>query len=99
MSDDLRPNPDAMLSEARKHRRGKLRLFLGMAPGVGKTYAMLSEAHQRRAAGYDVLIGWVDTHKRKETDALTRGLEILPRLRVKRGPVVEETLDIKAALV
>lgn len=98
MSDDLRPNPEAMLSEARKHRRGKLRLFLGMAPGVGKTYAMLSEAHQRRAAGYDVLIGWVDTHKRKETDALTRGLEILPRLRVKRGPVDEETLDLDEIL-
>ena len=80
--EDLRPDPEAMLAETREKTLGKLRIFLGMAPGVGKTYAMLAEAHQRKNAGLDVLIGWVDTHKRKDTEALTRGLEILPRKRI-----------------
>lgn len=92
--DDLRPNPEAMLAQANKHSRGKLRLFLGMAPGVGKTYAMLSEAHQRRASGLDVLIGWVDTHKRKDTEALLKGLDVLPRKFVQRGTIQEGTLDV-----
>lgn len=92
--DDLRPNPEAMLAQANKHARGKLRLFLGMAPGVGKTYAMLSEAHQRHAAGLDVLIGWVDAHGRKDTEALLKGLDVLPRKVVRRGSIQEGTLDV-----
>lgn len=96
--DDLRPSPDAMLAQANKHARGKLRLFLGMAPGVGKTYAMLSEAHQRRAAGLDVLIGWVDAHGRQDTEALLNGLEVLPRKYVQRGRIQEGTLDVDEIL-
>lgn len=57
--EDLRPDPEAMLAQTREKTLGKLRIFLGMAPGVGKTYAMLAEAHQRKNAGLDVLIGWV----------------------------------------
>lgn len=95
---DTRPCPNALLDDTVKRRRGCLRLFIGMAPGVGKTYAMLSEAHQRRAAGRDVLIGWVDTHKRMETEALCRGLEVLPRRRVLRGNMVEEALDLDEIL-
>ena len=92
--DGRRPDPEAVLAEANKHRRGKLRLFLGMAPGVGKTYAMLTEAHQRRTAGLDILIGWVDTHNRQDTDALTRGLDILPRKLVRRGNIMQGVLDV-----
>jgi two-component system sensor histidine kinase KdpD len=74
-----RPDPDALLAEARKAGRGELRVFLGMAPGVGKTYEMLSSAQRRRAEGLDVVVGVVETHGRKETEALCEGLEILPR--------------------
>lgn len=64
MPNDIRPDPNAVLAETEKARRGKLKLFLGMAPGVGKTYAMLAEARQVRASGHEILIGWVDTHGR-----------------------------------
>ena len=74
-----RPDPDAMLQEVKKNERGQLRIFLGMAPGVGKTYAMLTEAHQRRQSGKDVLIGWVETHRRSDTEALLKGLTVLAR--------------------
>ena len=96
--EDLRPDPEAMLAQTREKTLGKLRIFLGMAPGVGKTYAMLAEAHQRKNAGLDVLIGWVDTHKRKDTEALTRGLEILPRKRIEYNGISVETLDIDEIL-
>ena len=96
--EDLRPDPEAMLAQTREKTLGKLRIFLGMAPGVGKTYAMLAEAHQRKNAGLDVLIGWVDTHKRKDTEALTRGLEILPRKRTEYNGISVETLDIDEIL-
>lgn len=96
--DDLRPDPDAVLAQTNEAPRGKLRIFLGMAPGVGKTYAMLAEAHQRKKAGLDILIGWVDTHKRKDTEALTRGLEILPRKKVEHGGITVGTLDIDEIL-
>jgi two-component system sensor histidine kinase KdpD len=74
-----RPDPDALLAEAKRAGRGELRVFLGMAPGVGKTFAMLSSAQRRKAEGLDVVVGVVETHGRKETEALCEGLEILPR--------------------
>lgn len=92
------PNPEAVLEEAQRRSRGKLRLFLGMAPGVGKTYAMLTEAHQRRKSGKDCLIGWVDTHSRPDTMRLLKGLEILPRKRMRRGAVWTEELDVDEIL-
>lgn len=98
MPNDIRPDPNAVLAETEKARRGKLKLFLGMAPGVGKTYAMLAEARQVRASGHEILIGWVDTHGRTETQALTEGLDILPRRRARRGSMEVGALDIDEIL-
>lgn len=96
--DERRPDPDALLALAEKDRRGKLTVFLGAAPGVGKTYAMLSRARRLKADGVDVVVGLVETHGRGETAALLDGLEILPRRRVAhRGRMLEE-FDLDAAL-
>ena len=74
--------------------RGKLRVFFGMCPGVGKTYAMLSAARQRRAEGVDVVVGLVETHGRVETEALLAGLTVLPRRKLEYRGVVLEELDL-----
>lgn len=96
--DERRPDPDALLALADKDRRGKLTVFLGAAPGVGKTYAMLSRARRLKADGVDVVVGLVETHGRGETAALLEGLELLPRRRVAhRGRMLEE-FDLDAAL-
>jgi two-component system sensor histidine kinase KdpD len=95
-----RPSPEALLEAARREdsRIGKLRIFVGAAPGVGKTYEMLRTARDRRKDGYDVVIGVVETHGRKETQALLRGLEVIPRRRVEyRGQTLEE-MDLDAIL-
>ncbi|EJW11607.1 Osmosensitive K+ channel histidine kinase KdpD [Rhodovulum sp. PH10] len=93
-----RPDPDALLAEAGKAGRGRLKVFFGSAPGVGKTYAMLEEARARRAAGIDVVIALIETHGRPETAALLDGLEQLPRRDVPyRGRVVAE-MDLDALL-
>ncbi len=76
--DDQRPSPDALLAEARREGRGRLKIFLGAAPGVGKTYAMLGAAHGRLRDGVDVAAGVIETHGRSETVALVEGLEVLP---------------------
>ncbi len=95
---DSRPDPDALLALAQRARRGKLTVFLGAAPGVGKTYAMLARARQLKADGVDVVIGIVETHGRSETAALLEGLEVLPRRAVAyRGRLLEE-FDLDAAL-
>ncbi len=93
-----RPNPDQLLAkiqaEETSSHRGKLKIFLGYVAGVGKTYAMLEAAHQRREEGIDVVIGYVETHGRKETDNLVQGLELLPRKQTDyRGTHLEE-MDI-----
>ena len=81
MMDD-RPDPDALLAlakaEEERARRGKLKVFFGATAGVGKTYAMLEAARELQRRGVDVVVGWVETHGRKETEALLEGLEILP---------------------
>src|SRR5499425_1328292 len=90
---DQRPSPEALLEAARREegRVGKLRIFVGAAPGVGKTYEMLQSARARRKDGYDVVVGVVETHGRKETEALLEGLETVPRERVVyRGQLLEE---------
>lgn len=93
-----RPDPDALLALARREGRGRLKVFLGAAPGVGKTFEMLAEAHRRHAGGADILIGIVETHGRAETQAAIGGLPVLPRARLAyRGQVIEE-FDIDAAL-
>ena len=74
-----------------ERERGRLRVYLGMAPGVGKTYRMLEEGHRRTARGTDLVVGFVEPHGRPETEKLLDGLEIVPRRRVEyRGVVVEE---------
>ena len=85
-----RPSPDALLELARGEEagRGRLKVFLGAAPGVGKTYEMLISARSRQAAGTDVVAGIVETHGRAETEALLTGLEIVPRKAYRiQGPV------------
>ena len=93
-----RPDPDALLAQAGAEKRGRLWVFLGAAPGVGKTYAMLQRAAALKAAGVDIVLGLVETHGRGETEALVKGLEILPRRSLTyRGQQIEE-LDLDAAL-
>ena len=95
---DERPSPEALLEQAKKEGRGKLKIFLGAAPGVGKTYEMLTQARQRRLAGTDVVIGVVETHGRIDTDALTKGFESVPKKRsLYKGHVVAE-MDLDAIL-
>jgi two-component system sensor histidine kinase KdpD len=102
MPEALRPNPDLLLAavkaEELEHARGKLKVFLGYAAGVGKTYAMLEAAHQRRREGEDVVVGFVETHGRAETDALLEGLELLPRKRVEYRSTTLEEMDVDAIL-
>ena len=95
-----RPSPEALLEAARREesRIGKLRIFVGAAPGVGKTYTMLETARARKKDGYDVVVGVVETHGRKETEALVEGLEAIPRRHVEyKGRSLEE-MDIDAII-
>src|ERR1700728_751540 len=80
-----RPSPEALLEAARREDRsiGKLRIFVGAAPGVGKTYEMLQQAHARKKDGYDVVAGVVETHGRSETEALLEGVEVVPPRRIE----------------
>jgi two-component system, OmpR family, sensor histidine kinase KdpD len=95
---DRRPSPEALLERAHQEDRGKLKIFLGAAPGVGKTYEMLMSARARKADGVDVVIGVVETHGRKETEALVHGLEIVPRQEIEyKGQALDE-MDIDAIL-
>src|SRR5215813_13656738 len=96
---EQRPSPEALLAAAAREQRGKLKIFLGAAPGVGKTYEMLQTARRHKAEGVDVVIGVVETHGRKETEALVEGLEVVPRRRVTyQGHTLNE-MDIDAVLV
>lgn len=103
MPDSLtRRDPDALLAaiqdEDRQTARGKLLVFLGYAAGVGKTYSMLQAAQQRQREGVDVVVGYLETHGRAETDALLAGLEIIPRRQVVyRGAALSE-MDVDAVL-
>ena len=97
---EVRPSPEALLEAARREegRTGKLRIFVGAAPGVGKTYEMLQTARARKKDGYDVVVGIVETHGRKETKALLEGLEIVPRRQVEyKGRSLEE-MDLDAII-
>ncbi len=91
-----RLKPEDFLRLIEKSRLGKLKIYLGHAAGVGKTFAMLEEAHRLKKAGVDVVIGWVETHGRKETEELLDGLEILPRKKTPHANTIVETLDVEA---
>ncbi|MBN9691840.1 MAG: sensor histidine kinase KdpD [Verrucomicrobia bacterium] len=102
MTDSDRPNPDALLKavqrEEQSRQRGRLKVFFGMSPGVGKTYAMLEAARRELASGRDVVIGYVETHGRTETEALTRGLPQLPRREMEYRGVRLTELDLDGLL-
>ena len=99
---DQRPDPNTLLAcvqEDESHQaRGKLKIFLGATVGVGKTYAMLAAAHEQRTEGVDVAVGWVQTHGRAETEALVRGLAVLPRCAVAYHGTIVDEFDLDAAL-
>ncbi len=96
-----RPNPDALLAalkDSAPSARGRLKVFLGMCPGVGKTFAMLSEGQKAAQAGVDVVVGVVETHGREDTAALLTGLELTPRRAVEhRGTSLDE-MDMDAII-
>jgi two-component system sensor histidine kinase KdpD len=93
-----RPDPDALLAATARPGRGRLKVFLGMSPGVGKTYEMLRAARRRKAEGGDVLVGVVETHGRKDTQALLRGLEVLSRKPIEHRERTLLEFDLDAAL-
>jgi two-component system, OmpR family, sensor histidine kinase KdpD len=97
---DQRPSPEALLEAVRREesRAGRLKIFVGAAPGVGKTYEMLQQARARKRDGYDIIVGVIETHGRKETEALLEGLEVLPRRKIQyRGQWLEE-MDLDAII-
>ena len=102
VGEPLRADPDVLLAaiekEAAAQRRGRLKVFLGMSAGVGKTYAMLEAAHRARREGREVIIAYVETHGRTETDALVTGLPFVPRRKVEYRGVTLEEMDIDAVL-
>jgi two-component system sensor histidine kinase KdpD len=98
VSTEPRPDPDALLAATRRAGRGRLKLFLGAAPGVGKTCAMLKAAHERLSAGDDLLVGLVETHGRADTAALLDGLPVWPRRAVAAGGGRLDELDLDGLL-
>jgi two-component system, OmpR family, sensor histidine kinase KdpD len=97
---DQRPSPEALLEALRRQDSpaGKLKIFVGAAPGVGKTYEMLQSAHAKLKAGVDVVVGFVETHGRAETEALVRGLEVIPRKRIAYKDQILEEMDLDAVI-
>jgi two-component system, OmpR family, sensor histidine kinase KdpD len=93
-----RPRPEDFLELVQRARRGRLKLYIGFAAGVGKTFQMLEEAHVLRKRGVDVVVGFVETHGRAETAALIDGLEVVPRRRIDYRAVVVEEMDLDAVL-
>jgi len=100
MNEDSRPDPDTLLRhiEGEALQRGRLKVFLGYAAGVGKTYAMLEAAHQRQTEKVDVVAVYIETHGRTETEALLKGLEVLPRRQISYRGVTLEEMDTDAVL-
>ena len=100
--DPQRPDPDELLArvqaEEERQARGKPKVFLGYAAGVGKTYAMLEAAHQRLSEGIDVAAGYVETHGRAETDLLLQDLEVIPRRQLEYRGTIQTEMDLDAVL-
>ena len=99
---DQRPDPDALLAslhrEEQRAQRGKLKVFFGMCPGVGKTFAMLRAAQQELREKVDLVVGVVETHGRKETEALLAGLPVIPRLEIAYKGIRISEMDLEAIL-
>lgn len=102
-TDDNRPDPDKLLAsiseEDGTQKRGKLKIFFGMSPGVGKTYSMLQAAHMDLSKGVDVVVGYVESHARIETNALLEGLEIIPRKEIEYKGIRIEEMDLDAIIL
>jgi two-component system sensor histidine kinase KdpD len=93
-----RPTADALLARIKEAERARLRIYIGAAPGVGKTYEMLREAHSLGARGLDVVVGYVETYGRRDTDAQLKGLEIVPRRAVEYRGVTMDEMDVDAII-
>ena len=98
MQERSRPTGEQMLAKLQTEQRARLRIYIGAAPGVGKTYSMIEDAHAFRREGVDVVIGLVETHGRAETEAQLRDLEIVPRRKIDYRGVVLEEMDVDAIL-
>jgi two-component system, OmpR family, sensor histidine kinase KdpD len=101
MTEADRPDADAILARIKREERrgrGRLRIYLGAFPGVGKTYTMLNEAQRRKTYGEDVVVGFVETHGRRATESILQGLEVIPRKRIEYRDVVIEEMDVEAVL-
>jgi two-component system sensor histidine kinase KdpD len=102
MNEQTRPDPDALLNllkkEEEKEKKGKLKIFFGMCAGVGKTYDMLKDAHAAKSKGVDVVVGYIETHKRPETEGLLSGLSIIPRKTIQYKGTTLEEMDLDAIL-
>src|SRR6202167_3412971 len=95
MADD---RAQSFLQMIRRSQRGRLKVYLGYGPGVGKTYQMLVEAHRLKGEGIDVVVGLVETHNRAETAKLVEGLEVIPRRKVEYHQIVVEEMDVDAVI-
>src|SRR5258708_4758393 len=98
MNDDKRIEPEAFLDLVPQRQKGRLKIYIGAAAGVGKTYRMLEEAHQLLDRGIDVVLGFIETHHRSETEALIDGLEVIPRRNISYRGVMIEEMDLDAIL-
>jgi two-component system, OmpR family, sensor histidine kinase KdpD len=98
MTDDARPSADALLARLKDEQRARLRIYIGAAPGVGKTYSMLREAHALRDRGLDVVIGMIETYGREDTQAQLKDLEVIPRRKIEYRGVTLEELDVDAVI-
>ncbi len=98
MDEFKRISPEEALKQCNQEYRGKLKIFIGYAPGVGKTYSMLNEGNRRAKRGKDIVIGYVEAHNREETDKQIGGLEVVPRKQVDYNGTVMEEMDTEAII-
>jgi two-component system sensor histidine kinase KdpD len=98
VQENARPTGDQLLAKLQTEQRARLRIYIGAAPGVGKTYSMIEDAHALRREGVDVVVGFVETHGRAETEAKLLDLEVIPRRKVEYRGVVLEEMDVAAII-
>src|SRR5688572_30281439 len=98
MAEKVRPTGEQVLAKTQTAQRARLRVYIGAAPGVGKTYSMIEDAHAFRRQGVDVVIGFVETHGRADTEARIADLEVIPRRKQEYRGVMLEEMDLDAIL-